>query len=71
MFWPRFSRTINKTPLGRWNLIRCERALERRVALANTDHCGPCSYEELDFANAKEKFILIDKNGECKYVEKS
>jgi len=69
MYWPRlFSRTIKKTPLGRWNLIRCEKALERRIAMANTDHCGPCSYEELDFA--KKKTIVIDLNGECKILEK-
>ncbi len=34
-------------PLGRWNILKCDISLERRVALANTDHCGPCSYEEL------------------------
>ena len=34
-------------PLGRWNILRCDISLERRVALANTDHCGPCSSEEL------------------------
>ena len=68
MFWPRFfSRTTKKTPLGRWNLLRCEKALERRIGMANTDHCGPCGYEELHFA--KKKTIVIDKNGECKFIE--
>ena len=37
-----------KQVLGRWNLLKCDKALERRIALANTDHCGPCSYEEIE-----------------------
>ena len=36
-----------KPPLGRWNLLSCDVALERRIALANTDHCGPCSFEDI------------------------
>ena len=28
-------------PLGRWNLIYDHR-LQKRIDMANTDHCGPC-----------------------------
>ena len=33
-----------KTPLtlGRWNLPSCQQQINRKIELANEDHCGPC-----------------------------
>lgn len=55
---------VNKIPQGRWGLIRCDVALEKRIALANTDHCGPCAYKDLQL-NRNQK-IIIDGNGDCR-----
>ena len=68
MMWKLFSKTrlVKKIPQGRWALIKCEVALERRIALANTDHCGPCSSHDL---HEKTK-IIINKNGDC-VIEKN
>jgi len=30
------------TPLGRWQLEKCNVRLNRKIALSNEDHCGPC-----------------------------
>lgn len=36
------SREIEKKTLGRWNLIYDQGQLQKRIDLANEDHCGPC-----------------------------
>ena len=28
--------------LGRWNIEYCNKKLNRKIDLANEDHCGPC-----------------------------
>ena len=54
--WRLNSKAFIKQPLGRWNILKCEKALDKRIAMANTDHCGPCSYEEyLDYEKKKEE----------------
>lgn len=35
------------TPNGRWSILESNRALQRRIDMANIDHCGPCSFDEL------------------------
>jgi len=30
------------TPLGRWNIESCHKKLNKKIDLANEDHCGPC-----------------------------
>ena len=30
------------TPLGRWQLEKCNIRLNHKIALSNEDHCGPC-----------------------------
>ncbi len=42
----RFNRTENKV-LGRWALENCDKKINNKVDWSNTDHCGPCSYDEL------------------------
>jgi hypothetical protein len=34
----------DKVQLGRWNISYDLKELERKVYLANHDHCGPCGY---------------------------
>jgi hypothetical protein len=31
-----------KIILGRWNLDNCNKKTDRKIDLANEDHCGPC-----------------------------
>jgi hypothetical protein len=28
--------------LGRWNIVYCNKLLDRKIDLSNEDHCGPC-----------------------------
>ena len=39
-----------KTPegLGRWNVDHCVKKQNRKVDLANEDHCGPCGNLRVD-----------------------
>ena len=32
------------TPLGRWNITYNKKELDKKIYLANQDHCGPCGY---------------------------
>lgn len=42
--------------LGRWKINYCKNYLDRKVYLANYDHCGPCgSIEKLPKSNSKNK----------------
>ena len=41
--------------LGRWNKPNNFKELERKVYLANHDHCGPCGTIKLDNDNNNEK----------------
>ena len=38
----------DKLILGRWNYTKCSNELERKIYLANYDHCGPCGKIKLD-----------------------
>ena len=31
-----------KTPLGRWNMEKCNKQINNKIDRANEDHCGPC-----------------------------
>lgn len=35
-------KKINTTLLGRWNIDYCKIKINRKVDLANEDHCGGC-----------------------------
>ena len=44
--------------LGRWKMTYRHIDLERKVYLANYDHCGPCGiidYEKKDIDNTKDE----------------
>jgi hypothetical protein len=32
----------DKKVLGRWNIVYCDKLLNKKVDLSNEDHCGPC-----------------------------
>jgi len=40
-------------PLGRWNIIYCNKKINNKVDLSNEDHCGPCG----QYIISKEKNI--------------
>ena len=29
-------------PVGRWKIEKCEKTRDKKIDLANEDHCGPC-----------------------------
>ena len=37
-----FVKTYKPPPLGRWNLETCNKKINKKIDLANEDHCGPC-----------------------------
>ena len=38
----------HKAPeLGRWSLLECNDALQKRIDMANIDHCGPCGFDQI------------------------
>jgi len=36
-----------KLILGRWNYVKDNEELQRKIYLANIDHCGPCGKLDL------------------------
>lgn len=32
----------NTLNLGRWKINYCNKEINRKIDLSNTDHCGPC-----------------------------
>ena len=46
------------TQLGRWNYNYDETSLERKVRLANEDHCGVCDITNLSNDNHNENDIF-------------
>lgn len=48
-------------PLGRWNIEYCNYKLNRKIELANEDHCGPCGQNKsIDNKNPKENIQIVD-----------
>jgi hypothetical protein len=41
-FVKQFASTNNKNYLGRWSITYCRNTLNKRIDLANEDHCGVC-----------------------------
>lgn len=29
-------------PVGRWKIEKCDKTRDKKIDLANEDHCGPC-----------------------------
>lgn len=45
----------DKLLLGRWNLTYQKEHIDRKIYLANYDHCGPCGNIELIKKKGKDK----------------
>lgn len=41
LFQPNYTQV-----LGRWNYVDSEKALNRKIDMANVDNCGPCLYNK-------------------------
>lgn len=41
-----FLKIENTILLGRWSKLETKEQINRRVYLANIDHCGTCKYEK-------------------------
>jgi len=37
-----FFNNATVQPLGRWKVEKCNNKLNRKIDMANEDHCGPC-----------------------------
>jgi hypothetical protein len=36
-----------KMNLGRWKIDYCNKKINRKIDMSNTDHCGPCGIDKL------------------------
>lgn len=61
-FIQRYFKQEPITSLGRWNRLNCNTQIERRVQLANEDHCGTCEIEEVIKNNSISKIKDTRKN---------
>ena len=53
------------TQLGRWSLLECSDALQKRIDMANIDHCGPCGFEQIS-NNKNKKFNIATGHSDNK-----
>lgn len=44
--------------LGRWGVVYSSEALEKRIDLANIDHCGPCSHQDIPSIITDDKYKI-------------
>jgi len=49
-------------PLGRWNINYCNDVINKKIDLANTDHCGPCGQFNESNSNLKIHSIVVKKS---------
>jgi hypothetical protein len=58
MIWfRRFFRRVEYPKLGRWSLVRDVKVINRKIDLANEDHCGCCVEEtKKQPENSKKKY---------------
>lgn len=63
----RFSLFFKQKPtqLGRWSLLECSDALQKRIDMANIDHCGPCGFEQIS-NNKNKKFNIATGHSDNK-----
>jgi hypothetical protein len=43
-----FNKKEIKMNLGRWNIDYCNKKINRKIDLSNTDHCGPCGIKNIN-----------------------
>ncbi len=59
----------NVIQLGRWKIDYCDKKINRKIDMANDDHCGPCGLTIIDKNNIilntvdliKSDNIIIEK----------
>jgi exonuclease III len=39
----KFSQQKPTILLGRWNIVYCDKQINRKIDLSNEDHCGTCN----------------------------
>ncbi len=44
--------------LGRWNIVYCQQKINKKIDLANEDHCGTCNNDNNN--NDNKNNIIID-----------
>lgn len=54
------------TELGRWSLLESSEALQKRIDMANIDHCGPCGFEQISEEKNKKFNISTGHTDEPK-----
>ena len=54
------------TELGRWSLLESGEALQKRIDMANIDHCGPCGFEQISEEKNKKFNISTGHTDETK-----
>ena len=43
-----FAKNPQKVILGRWSIDSCNKKINRKIDLSNTDHCGPCGIKDVN-----------------------
>lgn len=54
-------RQRTKTPLGRWNIEKCNKKINNKIDWANEDHCGPCG-KNIKILQNQNKHITFNDN---------
>lgn len=49
----------NVIQLGRWKIDYCDKKINRKIDMANDDHCGPCGLTMIDKNNILNTVDLI------------
>jgi hypothetical protein len=59
----KFKQIINnrqsKILLGRWNIIYCEKIINKKIDLSNEDHCGTCNNKNLPKENIDIRHLIF------------
>lgn len=48
-------------PLGRWNIVYCEKKINQKLDLSNEDHCGSCNQYNNNYIKNNNKKIKINE----------
>ena len=54
----------DKKVLGRWNMVYCDKKMNKKVDLSNEDHCGPCGQYLLEQNKENKQKKDYDKRTE-------
>ena len=57
-----FFNNASVQPLGRWKVEKCNNKLNRKIDMANEDHCGPCGQYIITKISTQKEKILINNS---------